>query len=231
MAGTASWLPTPAALLLPALFVKIPPAEEPHPHVGPSSPSGREGWPKSPALLLGAVAALVPACTKTHSGSGHHRAAFLSTPAVRVAETRTVCRPPSRRFPACCVRRSRSSRKLGASSWSASSSTISPVRWVASVPRRLCSARRPGVPTTMIGWWVFSASSCRWMFAPPMSCCTAWPASSGSSCLATLRICMASSREGATMMAVGPSLARSEGSTVLSSASACSTASWRAGSR
>ena len=40
-----------------------------------------------------------------------------------------------------------------------SSRIMIPVRWVARVPRRLCSARRPGVPTTMMGWWMRKASS------------------------------------------------------------------------
>ena len=43
---------------------------------------------------------------------------------------------------------------------------------VRSCPSSDRSARRPGVPTSSIGLLRRSASTCRWMFAPPIACAT-----------------------------------------------------------
>ena len=77
-------------------FEKMPPALDPHPQDGASSIRAGEAEPGDEARSFCSAAASTSSsaagmcpCVKISSGSGHHLAADLMTPGVRVAETST----------------------------------------------------------------------------------------------------------------------------------------------
>mmetsp|Transcript_23389 Transcript_23389/g.44564 ORF Transcript_23389/g.44564 Transcript_23389/m.44564 type:complete len:221 (+) Transcript_23389:81-743(+) len=136
--------------------------------------------------------------TSSLCGLGHTNAVCCSTASVSVADTITVCRPPSRRLPHCSAMRVMSAILVSLSRSSTSSNTRMPVWWVLSTPSRDSSAKRPGVPTTTKGLFLRMASTCLLVLAPPMACCTMLRRSCPTRSCVCRTICMASSLEGTT---------------------------------
>mmetsp|Transcript_31294 Transcript_31294/g.99842 ORF Transcript_31294/g.99842 Transcript_31294/m.99842 type:complete len:230 (+) Transcript_31294:812-1501(+) len=135
----------------------------------------------------------------------HSVAALARVLSSRVAETRTVWRPPSTFLPVWVTMRTISSWYCLAKRWSASSRTRI-LQWcVPSTPNLESSKTRPGVPTTSMGFFLRMSSICLLMLAPPMACWTIHRPVSPRTFSASRTICMASSRDGATTSAWTPS--------------------------